>query len=68
MKKKNFYKISVLLILMVSVVFTGCKDDDTWEYPYLFRPINFTAELNKTQVTLSWSEIRKCRIIYASDK
>ncbi len=57
MKKKNFYKISVLLILMVSVVFTGCKDDDTWEYPYLFRPINFTAELNKTQVTLSWSEI-----------
>lgn len=57
MKKKNLYKITALLLVLVSVAFTGCKEDEFWEYPHMFRPINFNADLNKTQVTLSWSEV-----------
>lgn len=55
-------KIKILLITMVGIflsagILTSCKDDNSPELPYLFRPINFKVELNKTVATLSWARV-----------
>lgn len=55
-KMKNILKVLMALLLIVSA-FTACKDDVNLELPYLFRPINFTAELVKTEATFAWAPV-----------
>ena len=55
-KMKNILKVLISTVLIFSA-FSSCKDDVNLELPYLFRPINFAAELNKTEATLSWAPV-----------
>lgn len=57
---KAKYKIiytAMLGILMSAGILSSCKDDAAMELPYLFRPINFEVELNKTVATLTWAHV-----------
>lgn len=57
---KRNHKNSILAIivsLFVIGTFTACDEDNNMELPYLFRPINFNVELNKTEATFSWAPV-----------
>jgi hypothetical protein len=59
-KMKSFNKMSFLvsLIAVFSLsVFNSCKDESDLELPYIFRPINFQVEVNKTEATFSWAAV-----------
>jgi hypothetical protein len=57
---KNILKAKWVLMLAVSVTafFTACDEKETTlEMPRLFRPINFSVELNKTVATFKWAQV-----------
>ena len=55
---KYISKISIVLLTCFVGLFSACKQDEPeMEMPYLFRPINFNAELNKTIATISWAKV-----------
>jgi len=49
--------IALLSILFFASTFSACKDESDLDLPYIFRPINFTAEINKTEVTFTWAPV-----------
>lgn len=53
---KNTVK-AVIYTLLLTTIFTACKEDELLQLPYLFRPVNFTAEMNKTEATFAWAPI-----------
>jgi hypothetical protein len=58
--KKNKIKSIVAVIITFCFIgtFTACNKEETLlQLPYLFRPVNFTATLNKTVATLNWTRI-----------
>jgi hypothetical protein len=58
--KKNIMKSTMAVIWMFCLTgtFTACvKKEDVLQLPYLFRPINFNIELNKTVATFSWAKV-----------
>lgn len=58
MKKNQMNSILAIIVsLFVFVTFTACDEDNAMELPYLFRPINFNVELNKTEATFSWAPV-----------
>lgn len=49
---------ALLASLLLVTLFTACKDEMPYgEFTGLFRPIAFTAELNKTVATISWAPV-----------
>ena len=55
---KYISKISIIVLTCFVGLFSSCKQDEPeMEMPYLFRPINFNAELNKTIATISWAKV-----------
>lgn len=59
MKKiKNISVLAFLALCFFTGCFTSCSEDITLtKLPYLFRPINFNAALNKTVATISWAAV-----------
>jgi hypothetical protein len=58
--KKNKTKLMVAVMITFCLIgtFTACNKEETpLALPYLFRPVNFNAALNKTVATLSWTRI-----------
>jgi len=55
-KMNNTIKVLILSLAIISA-FTACKDEVDLELPYMFRPINFAAELNKTEANFSWAPV-----------
>jgi hypothetical protein len=58
--KKNKMKsmVAVLITFGLIAAFTACeKEEAPLELPYLFRPVNFTVDLNKTVATFSWAKV-----------
>jgi hypothetical protein len=54
-------KILVAVFAVLGLLYTivSCKDDDEQlEVPYLFRPVAFAAETNKTVVTITWAAVK----------
>ena len=57
-RNKNIFAAIVVILLMVSGTFSACTEDEPeLQLPYLFRPINFQVELNKTIATITWSPV-----------
>jgi len=55
---KYISNISIIVLTCFVGLFSSCKQDEPeMEMPYLFRPINFNAELNKTIATISWAKV-----------
>lgn len=59
MKKYNKISILALLAIIFSVgIFNSCTEEqDLKSLPYLFRPINFSASMNSTLVTINWAKV-----------
>ena len=58
MKRYNHIIIKTTVILsIITGLFTACKNEENLEFPYLFRPVNFAVELNKTVATLTWASV-----------
>jgi hypothetical protein len=58
--KKNKVKSTVAVLITFCLIgtFTACERETApLELPYLFRPVNFNAALNKTVATFSWTRI-----------
>jgi hypothetical protein len=50
--------LAVLIVFCFIGSFTACENEETpLELPYLFRPVNFKASLNKTVATFSWAKV-----------
>ncbi len=50
--------IALFAVCLYAVGITSCKSsDDELQFPRLFRPINLSAELNKTIATISWAKV-----------
>ena len=57
-KYKNRTYGTILILLMIVGVFSACKEEEPeLQLPYMFRPINFNVELNKTVATFSWAKV-----------
>jgi len=54
---KNIYKLLIVVAVGFMGMFTSCKEEADLQLPYLFRPINFNVELNKTVATVSWAAV-----------
>ncbi len=55
---KNIQLAAFFAVIFVVGAFTSCNDDLTLKsLPYLFRPVNFAATLNKTVATISWAAV-----------
>ena len=58
MKKLNHIYLKLAVIISISLgMLSACKNEENLELPYLFRPINFAVELNKTVATLTWAPV-----------
>ena len=59
MKKTKNISLKALFICIVALGFlNSCVDDiKLLSLPYLFRPINFSASMNSTEVTFSWAKV-----------
>ncbi len=58
MKKiQNKSKIALIISICIIGFFTACTTDPDLKLPYLFRPINFNVEMNKTVATITWSPV-----------
>lgn len=58
MKKLNHIFLKTAIIFSIALgMLSACKNEENLELPYLFRPINFAVELNKTVATLSWAAV-----------
>jgi hypothetical protein len=58
--KRNTIKTMAAGIISFCLIglFTACERNETpLELPYLFRPVNFIASLNKTVATFSWARV-----------
>lgn len=57
-KNKNISFIVMLSFIGVLGFLNSCVDDTKLlNMPYLFRPINFSATMNSTLVTISWAKV-----------
>ena len=57
-KYKNRTFGTILILLMIVGIFSACKEEEPQlQLPYMFRPINFNVELNKTVATLTWAPV-----------
>ncbi len=50
---------ALVAVLFLAIGFASCKDDDdlSGDLPYLFRPINFSADVTSTDVVISWAAV-----------
>ncbi len=56
--KKNISFVAILTFIGVLGFLNSCTEElNLQSLPYLFRPINFTATMNSTMVTLSWAKV-----------
>ncbi|MFM2293313.1 MAG: hypothetical protein RIS29_3126 [Bacteroidota bacterium] len=55
MKKLIYTYIVTFVCLLGGLI--SCKETTDLELPYLFRPVNFNVELNKTVASISWSAV-----------
>jgi len=56
-KINHFWLASITAIFLVGI-FASCSDNVLdKELPYLFRPVAFTATVNKTKATLNWAKV-----------
>ena len=57
-KYKNRTYGTILILLIIVGIFSACKEEEPeLQLPYMFRPINFNVELNKTVATFSWAKV-----------
>lgn len=59
MKKTKNISLKAMFVFIVALGFlNSCVDDIKMQsLPYLFRPINFSASMNSTEVTFSWAKV-----------
>ena len=59
MKKIKNISLKAMLVFILALGFlNSCVDDiKLLSLPYLFRPINFTATMNSTEVTFNWAKV-----------